>query len=83
MDAKSESDVSEAIENLVKNRLVIVIAHRFSTIQNATKIIVLNNKKVEAIGAPHILAKKPGIYSELLKYQIKGNKKLLKKFELY
>ncbi len=83
LDAKSESEVSEAIDNLVKNRLVIVIAHRFSTIQNASKIIVLNDKKVEAIGTPQELSTKPGIYSELLQYQIDGNKKLLKKFDLY
>ena len=83
LDAKSESEVSEAIDNLVKNRMVIVIAHRFSTIQNASKIIVLNDKKVEAIGTPQDLAAQPGIYSDLLKYQIEGNKKLLKKFEIY
>ncbi len=83
LDAKSESEVSEAIDNLVKNRLVIVIAHRFSTIQNASKVIVLNEKKIEAIGTPQELSVRPGIYAELLKYQIEGNKKLLKKFELY
>ncbi len=83
LDAKSESEVSEAIDNLVKGRMVIVIAHRFSTIQNASKVIVLNNKKIEAIGTPQELSTKGGIYSDLLKYQIEGNKKLLKKFEIY
>ena len=83
LDAKSESEVSEAIDNLVQDRLVIVIAHRFSTIQNANKIIVLNNKKVEAIGTPQELATQDGIYAHLLQYQIEGNKKLLRKFEIY
>lgn len=83
LDAKSESEVSEAIDNLIKGRMVIVIAHRFSTIQNANKIIVLNDKKIESMGTPQELANKPGIYSDLLKYQIDGNKKLLKKFEIY
>lgn len=83
LDAKSESEVSEAIDNLVKNRLVIIIAHRFSTIQNATKVIVLNDKHIEAIGTPQELSTQPGIYSDLLKYQIEGNKKLLKKFEIF
>jgi ATP-binding cassette subfamily B protein len=83
LDSKSESEVSEALEALVKNRMVIIIAHRFSTIQNANRIIVLNNKKVEAIGTPQELANQKGIYSELLQYQIEGNKKLLKKFEIY
>jgi ATP-binding cassette, subfamily B, bacterial len=83
LDAKSESEVSEAIDNLVQDRMVIVIAHRFSTIQNANKIIVINDKKVEAIGTPQDLSTQPGIYSDLLQYQIEGNKKLLKKFEIY
>lgn len=83
LDAKSESEVSEAIDNLVKDRMVIIIAHRFSTIQNANRIIVLNDKKIESMGTPDELAQKPGIYSELLRYQIEGNKKLLKKFDIY
>lgn len=83
LDAKSESEVSEAIDYLVKDRLVIVIAHRFSTIQNASKIIVLNNKGIEDIGTPQELSTREGIYSDLLQYQIEGNKKLLKKFELH
>ncbi|MCA9390331.1 ATP-binding cassette domain-containing protein, partial [candidate division WWE3 bacterium] len=83
LDAKSESEVSEAIDNLVKDRLVIVIAHRFSTIQNANKVVVLNNKNIEAIGSPQELANQEGLYAELLQYQIEGNKKLLKKFEIY
>lgn len=83
LDARSEAEVSEAIDNLVKDRMVIVIAHRFSTIQNASKVIVINDKKIEAIGSPQDLSTKPGIYSDLLKYQIEGNKKLLKKFEIY
>lgn len=83
LDAKSESEVSEAIEHLVKDRLVIVIAHRFSTIQNANKIIVLNDKNIEAIGTPQELSTQHGIYADLLQYQIEGNKKLLRKFEIY
>ncbi|WKZ31083.1 MAG: ABC transporter ATP-binding protein [Candidatus Dojkabacteria bacterium] len=82
LDAKSESEVSEAVDRLVEGRMVIVIAHRFSTIQNANKVIVLNNKGIEAIGNPQELSTKPGIYADLLQYQIEGNKKLLKKFEL-
>lgn len=83
LDAKSEYEVQEALDLLMKDKLVIIIAHRFSTIQNATKVIVLDNHKIENIGTPQELAKRPGIYSELLKYQVEGNKKLLKKFEIY
>jgi len=83
LDAKSERDVQIALENLMKNKLVIVIAHRFSTIQNAKKIIVIDNGQIVDYGNPQELAKKPGIYHDLLRYQIEGNKKLLEKFEIY
>ncbi|KKR51151.1 MAG: ABC transporter-related protein [Candidatus Curtissbacteria bacterium GW2011_GWA1_40_16] len=83
LDAKSERDVQIALENLMKNKLVIVIAHRFSTIQNARKIIVIDNGQIVDYGNPQELATKPGIYHDLLQYQIEGNKKLLEKFEIY
>ena len=82
LDAKSERLVQEALEKLMKNRLVIIIAHRFSTIQNADRIMVLDQGRIVDSGAPGDLAKRKGIYSELLRYQIEGNKKLLEKYEL-
>jgi ATP-binding cassette, subfamily B, bacterial len=82
LDAKSEKEVHEALENLTKDKLVIIIAHRFSTIQDVSKIIVIDEGKVSDFDTPENLAKKKGIYSELLHYQIEGNKKLLEKFEL-
>lgn len=82
LDAKSEKEVHEALENLTKDKLVIIIAHRFSTIQNVSKIIVIDGGIVSDFDTPENLAKKKGIYSELLHYQIEGNRKLLEKFEL-
>lgn len=83
LDAKSEKEVQDALENLMKHKLVIIIAHRFSTIQNVDKILVVNDGKIEESGTPQELSNKPGIYSELLNYQIEGNKKLLEKFDIY
>ncbi len=83
LDAKSEREVQIGLENLMKNRLVIIIAHRFSTIQNVDNIIVIDNGKIVDSGNPQELAKRPGIYADLLRYQIEGNKKLLEKFEIY
>jgi ATP-binding cassette subfamily B protein len=82
LDSRSESLVQEALEKLFKNRLTIIIAHRFSTIQNADRIIVLDNGTIVGDDTPQKLAKKEGLYSELLQYQIEGNKKLLNKYEL-
>ena len=82
LDARSEKEVHEALDSLMKDRLVIIIAHRFSTIQNVDKILVLDEGKIVESGNPGELAKKPGIYSELLNYQIEGNRKLLEKFDI-
>ncbi len=82
LDAKSERQVQDALENLMKDRLVIIIAHRFSTIQNVDKVVVIEDGKVAAQGNPKELSTKPGIYSDLLHYQIEGNRKLLKEFEI-
>ncbi len=83
LDSKSEKLVQEALEQLMKNRLVIIIAHRFSTIQNADRIVVIDGGSVVDAGTPGELARRNGLYSELLKYQIEGNKKLLSKYELH
>jgi ATP-binding cassette subfamily B protein len=83
LDAKSEKEVQDALEYLMKDKLVLIIAHRFSTIQNVNKIIVINDKKIEAQGNPQELANKKGIYSDLLKFQVEGNKKLLESFDIY
>ena len=83
LDAKSEKEVQEALENLVKNKLVIIIAHRFSTIQNVDKILVIDGGNIVESGNPRQLSSKPGVYSDLLHYQIEGNKKLLESYELH
>lgn len=83
LDAKSEKEVQNALENLMKNRLTIIIAHRFSTIQNVNKVIVVEGGGISDIGTPKELSKRKGLYSALLSYQIEGNKKLLESFEIY
>ena len=63
--------------------MVIIIAHRFSTIQNVDKIFVLDSGKIVDSGSPDELSKREGIYKTLLQYQLDGDKKLLKSFDLY
>ena len=74
--------MQDALEKLFKNRLVIIIAHRFSTIQNVDRIVVLDKGTIADMGRPGELAKRKGLYAELLQYQIEGNKKLLSEYEL-
>lgn len=83
LDAKSEKEVQDALQYLMKDKLVIIIAHRFSTIQDVEKIIVIDQGKIVNYGSPKELANQKGIYSDLLRYQIEGDKKLLASFELY
>jgi ABC-type multidrug transport system fused ATPase/permease subunit len=83
LDARSEKEVQDALANLMKNKLVIIIAHRFSTIQNVDKIIAIDNGIIVDTGNPQELARRKGLYSDLLRYQIEGNQKLLDKFEIY
>lgn len=52
LDAESESLVQEALANLMQNRTVVVIAHRLSTVRRATRIAVLEDGRITAIG-PH------------------------------
>lgn len=83
LDAKSEKEVQLGLENLMKDKLVIIIAHRFSTIQDVDHILVLDKGKIIDSGTPGELAKKKGLYRDLLNYQVEGNKKLLQEFEIY
>jgi len=83
LDSYSEHLVQEALKKLIENKLVIIIAHRLSTIQNVDRILVLDKGTIVDAGTPSELAKRPGIYNDLLKYQIEGDKKLLKDFEIY
>lgn len=80
LDSRSEALVQGALENLMHNRLVIIIAHRLSTIQDVDRILVINDGQIVNQGSPSELANKRGIYSDLLKYQVEGNKKLLKNY---
>ncbi len=83
LDSKSEAEVQKGLDNLMKNRLTIIIAHRFSTIQNVDTIIVVDGGKIVDQGSPKELSNRPGVYRDLLQYQLAGNKKLLSQFDLH
>lgn len=83
LDAQSEREVQDALDTLMQKKLVIIIAHRFSTLQHVDRVIVIDDKKIATMGTPQALAKQPGLYADLLRYQVEGNKKLLEKYELF
>jgi len=69
LDNISEALVQEAINRISKERTVIVVAHRLSTIINADKIVVLENGRVVEEGTHNKLIKRKGVYWNLYKSQ--------------
>jgi len=75
LDNKSEAIVQKAIDNLMKNRTVFVIAHRLSTVQNADKILVINEGEIVEEGSHETLMKNvDGPYYTLYNAQFKEKK---------
>ena len=69
MDAESETLVQDALSVLLKDKTVMVIAHRMRTVANADKIVVLDDGQVSEMGTPAELMKKDGLYAHLVKLQ--------------
>ena len=66
LDVENESLIQEALSELIKDKTVIVIAHRLRTIRNANKIVLLNAGKVEAVGTDAELCKSSELYKAML-----------------
>ena len=71
LDSESEKNVQSAIENLMSERTVFVIAHRLSTVHNANKILVLENGKIVQEGKHDELVNIDGLYKQLHKMQFR------------
>jgi subfamily B ATP-binding cassette protein MsbA len=70
LDSESEKLVQNALTNLMQSRTTLVIAHRFSTIENADSIIVLNNGVITEKGSHKELINKNGDYKKLYDLQV-------------
>ncbi|MEZ0604194.1 ABC transporter ATP-binding protein [Paraburkholderia sp. IW21] len=71
LDTASELAIQSALERLMKNRTVVAIAHRLSTLQTFDRIVVIDRGRVVQDGSPAELAAIPGIYRETLARQRK------------
>ena len=69
LDTESEKLVQEALENLMKDRTTLVVAHRLSTIRNADLICVLHEGQIVEQGTHDELLAKGGYYSRLIEMQ--------------
>ncbi len=65
LDSESERIVQLALANLMKNRTTLVIAHRLSTVQNATRILVLDRGRIVESGSHEELLRRGGLYKRL------------------
>lgn len=74
LDNKSEAVVQQAIDNLMKNRTVLVIAHRLSTVKNADRIFVINEGRIVEQGSHEELLALNGEYAALYQMQFKSKK---------
>ncbi len=74
LDNKSEAVVQQAIDNLMKNRTVLVIAHRLSTVKNADRIFVINEGRIVEQGSHEELLAQNGEYAALYQMQFKTKK---------
>lgn len=74
LDAESEKQVQDALENLMQNRTTFIIAHRLSTVRSADEILVLHHGEVVERGKhQELLQNKEGFYTKLLKLQIENH----------
>jgi len=69
IDSHSEKLIQDATEKITRNRTSIIIAHRLATIQQADKIIVMEDGQIVEIGNHEELLKKKGYYSKLYNIQ--------------
>ncbi len=74
LDANNEQTIMERLEQLFKNKTVVVVAHRLSTVKNADNILVLDHGRIVEQGTHATLTTKRGYYYELVKNQLElGN----------
>ncbi|OGM20743.1 hypothetical protein A2714_03620 [Candidatus Woesebacteria bacterium RIFCSPHIGHO2_01_FULL_38_9] len=74
IDAKAEYEIFQRVQSLQKDKTVIIISHRFSTVRNADRILVLEGGRIVEEGNHKELMGKKGLYEELFTLQAQGYK---------
>ena len=72
-DPENESEIQQAFSNLMKNKTVIMIAHRLSSIRQADEILVVDAGMIVERGSHHVLMEKNGRYAQLQKLYAQAN----------
>ena len=72
LDAENETLIQQSLSRLIKNKTVMIIAHRMRTIAGADKIVVIKDGKSDEQGTPGELKQQNGFYTRMLSLQTKG-----------
>ena len=72
IDAESEYEIFKNLERVYKNKTLLLVSHRFSTVRNANKILVIDGGKIIEQGSHQELLEENGKYATMFKTQAKG-----------
>ena len=70
LDVENETKIQAGISELVRNKTVLIIAHRMRTVANTDKVVVLNNGSVAEMDTPAVLRRQNGIFARMVSRQI-------------
>ncbi len=76
LDVENETKIQAGISELIRDKTVLIIAHRMRTVANADKIVVLENGCVAESGNPDLLKSKKGIFAKMVDRQIGNDKSI-------
>ncbi len=77
LDVENETSIQEALNTLIKDKTVIIIAHRMRTIRNVDKVVVLEDGRIVEEGKPDLLYEKGGLFTKMVDIQTKSDEWLL------
>ena len=72
LDVDNETMIQESLSRLIRNKTVMIIAHRMRTVADSDKIVVLKDGVVAEQGSPAELSRKNGIYQHMMETQMQA-----------
>jgi len=70
VDTETEREIQAALDNLIRGRTTIAIAHRLSTLRKANRLVVLDGGQISEIGTHDVLLQNSGVYARFHQTQL-------------